>query len=541
VYKVFLVEDEIVVREGIRNSIPWEQTPYSLAGEAPDGEMALSMIADIKPDILITDIRMPFMDGLALSRIVKKTLPWIKIIILSGHDEFEYAREAISVGVEEYLLKPVSARDMIKVLDKIARRIDEEKENLLNIEKLKAQVRSSGDILRDKWLSDFLNGRIPAARAIEQGGEFGVDLMARSCIVIAVGIVSPTGNEEQLFPVKLILHNIMEKYPNGIWFSENEKRFAVFIRETANSADNGAPAGSPVEESAYAIAQAVKYEVERNTGCKVMAGIGPVAERIGEAVNSYQTALKIVNYGIAGGLFQIADSSLLPKGDFDPAGLSAISGDQFVTRLKYVSQKDIDSLAEEYIIGLENSFGENSMAAYFVLGEIIVASSKIVEALGGNIRSIVPFSFNQEDIQRIISSRDLFLEKIKTLLAAVIEYRDAHTAGRYQSVIVRAREYIDGHFTDADLSLYSTASHVGISPNHLSTVFTQETGENFIEYLTRVRLEKAKQLLRETAMKNADIANETGFNDPHYFSYIFKKHTGLSPRDFRLRCQPPFS
>ena len=100
-YSVFLVEDEIVTREGIRNSIPWNGTPYTLAGEAPDGEIALPAIRDIKPDILITDIRMPFMDGLALARIIKRDQPWIKIIILSGHDEFEYAKEAISIGVED--------------------------------------------------------------------------------------------------------------------------------------------------------------------------------------------------------------------------------------------------------------------------------------------------------------------------------------------------------------------------------------------------------------------------------------------------------
>jgi len=120
------------------------------------------------------------------------------------------------------------------------------------------------------------------------------------------------------------------------------------------------------------------------------------------------------------------------------------------------------------------------------------------------------------------------------LLSAVIEYRDAHTSGRYQSVIVKAREYIDLNFTSADISLYSTAEHVGISPNHLSTVFAQETGENFIEYLTRVRIEKAKQLLSDTSMKSADITYETGFSDPHYFSYIFKKNTSFSPREFRL-------
>ena len=532
-YKVFLVEDEIVVREGIRNSIPWDKTPYSLAGEAPDGEMALSMIQDIKPDILITDIRMPFMYGLVLSRIVKKTLPWIKIIILSGHDEFEYAREAISVGVEEYLLKPVSARDMIKTLDKIAKRVDEEKENLLNIEKLKAQVRSSEDILRDKWLCDFMNGRIPAADAIEKGREFGVDLLARSYIALVIGIVSPSETEGPLVSVKQIIHSIMKEYPGGIWFSESEERLVIIVKEMANNAGEGEGEGASVEEAAYTIAQAVKYEVERNTGCKVMVGIGPQAERIGEAVRSCQTAVKIVNYGIARGFLQIADSSLLPKDDFDPAGLRNIDGDMFLTRLKYASKKDIDSIVAEYTKGLGEDFGENQMLGYFIFGEIIVAASKIAEALGGDIKTIAPFSLNREDIQRMVGSRDIFFEKVRALLAAVIEYRDAHTAGRYQSVIVKAREYIDQHFAEADLSLYSTASHVGISPNHLSTVFAQETGKNFIEYLTRVRLEKAKQLLRDTAMKSADIAYETGFSDPHYFSYIFKKNAGLSPREYR--------
>ena len=536
VYKVFLVEDEIVVREGIRNNIPWEQTPYSLVGEASDGEMALSMIQDIKPDILITDIRMPFMDGLALSRIVKKTLPWIKIIILSGHDEFEYAREAISVGVEEYLLKPVSSQEMQKALNKIAKRIDDEKEELLNIEKLKAQVRSSTDTLRDRWLLDFVSGRIPAAQAIEQGREFGIDLLARSYIVLEAGIVSSNEKDRQLIPVKVIFKSILEKYANCIWFQEDEKCFVIILKEVSNNEEK---ALLTVEESAYTIAQALKYEVERNTIYKLMIGIGPQAERIGEVAKSRSIAKKIVDQGISNGLFLIADISLLPRDEtgFDPSSLLNIDGDIFLTRLKYASKKDIDSIMQEYIKALGDNFGENQMLVFFVFGEIIVAASKIVEALGGDIRKIVPYSLKQEDIQYIAGSREAFLQKAHSLLSAVIEYRDAHTSGRYQAVIVKAREYIDLNFSSADISLYSTAAHVSISPNHLSTVFAQETGENFIEYLTRVRIDKAKQLLSDTSMKNADIAYETGFSDPHYFSYIFKKNTGLSPREYRLKGQ----
>jgi len=380
-YKVFLVEDEIVVREGIRNSIPWEKTSYTLTGEAPDGEVALSMILDSKPDILITDIKMPFVDGLTLSRIVKKNLPLIKIIILSGHDEFEYAREAISIGVEEYLLKPVSAREMIRTLEKVTKRIDEEKEGLLGFESTRAHAR------------------------------------------------------------------------------------ALQISDSGLSSSGGEGSG------------------------------------------------------------------------FDPTGLLNIDGDIFFTKLKYAAKKDIDSIVQEYFTMLGNSWGENPIMIYFLFGEIIVSASKIAEALGGDIKEIVPFSLSHDNIQALISSPDIFSRRVKALLAALIEFRDSHTAGRYQSVIVKAREYIDDNFTAPDISLYSTAVHVGISPNHLSTVFAQETGENFIEYLTKVRIERAKLLLKSTTMKSADIAGETGFSDPHYFSYIFKKNTGLSPREFRVKEQ----
>ena len=525
-YKVFLVEDEIVIREGVRNNIPWDQTPYTLAGEAPDGEMALSMIQDIKPDILITDIRMPFMDGLTLSGIVKKNLPWIKIIILSGHDEFEYAKEAIGVGVDEYLLKPVSSQEMLKTLDKIAERINDEKEKLQNIEKLKAQLRSSADILRDRWLSDFLNGRISAANAIEQGKELGIDLLARSYIVLAAGIRFPPEREELFVQAKIIYQSILEKYPNSIWFSDNEKNFFALIREMSDNE----------EETAYTIAQALKYEIERKTECAAMIGIGPKARRIGEAAASYLTAKKIINYGINQGLSMIARDELLPHDEtgFDPSPLLKIDGDMLFTRLKYAAKKDIDSLIQDYTKAIDKNFDENHMLIFFTFGEIIIAASRIVEAFGGDIRNITPFSLNQDDLKCIADSKKIFNEKIKSLLSSVIEYRDAHSEGRYQSVIVKARDYINRNFNTVDISLYSTASYVGISPNYLSTIFAQETGENFIEYLTRVRIEKAKQLLRDTAMKSIDIAYETGFNDPHYFSSIFKKNTGYSPREFRL-------
>jgi two-component system response regulator YesN len=274
--------------------------------------------------------------------------------------------------------------------------------------------------------------------------------------------------------------------------------------------------------------------VERNTECKIAVGIGPVVERPGEISRSFYNADTIIVRQAALGLARIADErSISGEGNFDQTGLLNIEADPLVARLKYASGKDVDSIIKGYADILGETGGENQMLEYYILGDIIVAASKIIGELGGDVKQIIPFNLSRYEIKGIINSREIFYEKIRTLLYAVIEFRESRTEGRYQSVILKAKDYIERNYGDQDISLHTVASHVGISPNHLSTVFSQETGENFIEYLTRVRIERAKNLLSATSMKSADIAFETGFSDPHYFSFIFKKNTGLSPREYR--------
>lgn len=160
-YKVFLVDDEIVVREGIRDNIDWDNTNFTFCGSGSDGEAALPVIQELKPDILLTDIKMPFMDGLQLSRIIKKNMPWVKIIVLSGHDEFSYAKEALTIGVTDYLLKPISSSDLMKTLVKVASQIENEKLEMENAEILKKQLVNNLTLFRDKFLNELSLGMIP--------------------------------------------------------------------------------------------------------------------------------------------------------------------------------------------------------------------------------------------------------------------------------------------------------------------------------------------------------------------------------------------
>ena len=137
--KVFLAEDEVIIREALRDSIPWEQHGFIFAGEASDGEMALEMVRTLKPDVVITDIRMPFMDGLTFSRYVSEELPDTKIIIISGYDDFEYARQAVELHADRFLLKPVTKADMISTLEDTRRRIEAERaKRLQDLQKLQS-------------------------------------------------------------------------------------------------------------------------------------------------------------------------------------------------------------------------------------------------------------------------------------------------------------------------------------------------------------------------------------------------------------------
>ena len=143
--RVFLVEDESIVREGLRDLIPWEQYGFVFSGEASDGEVALPMVRRIRPDILITDIKMPFMDGLSLSRLVNRELPDTKIIILSGYDDFEYAQQAIELHVDQYLLKPITKANMVKALEQTKRRIEEEQDQKEYLQKFTREARKYED------------------------------------------------------------------------------------------------------------------------------------------------------------------------------------------------------------------------------------------------------------------------------------------------------------------------------------------------------------------------------------------------------------
>lgn len=176
--RVFLVEDEVTVRENIKRMVPWEAYGFELVGEAADGELALPLIRKYQPDLLITDIKMPFMDGLTLCGIVKKEQPGIKIVILSGYDEFSYAQQAISIGVEDYLLKPIRKAAFVKRLEEIRRRFEAEQEKQEYYDKFKRELQEYEQHARRDFFETLIDGNMSYQEIYERADRLKLDIAA---------------------------------------------------------------------------------------------------------------------------------------------------------------------------------------------------------------------------------------------------------------------------------------------------------------------------------------------------------------------------
>ena len=187
--KVFLVEDEMIIRNGVKNNIPWEQEGFTFVGEAGDGELAWPLIKQTKPDILITDIRMPFMDGLELSGLVRKELPDTKIIILSGYSEFDYAKQAINLGVAKYLLKPISGEKLLEAVKQVADIIREERAQALLVEQYRQENQENIKIEKIRLFEQIVAGSATTREILDRGELLELDLAAPFYTVLLLKLV----------------------------------------------------------------------------------------------------------------------------------------------------------------------------------------------------------------------------------------------------------------------------------------------------------------------------------------------------------------
>lgn len=511
--KVFLVDDEMAIREGIGRSIHWQSEGFIYCGDASDGEMALPLIEKHQPDIVITDIRMPFMDGLELSRILREKMPSIKIIILSGHDEFDYAREAMRIQVTEYCLKPVSSQDLLDILKKVSSKIDEEEENKKRLSDLENQILQNESALRNKFLYDLCGGAYSSLAAIKKASQLNINLISSYYYIIIIESMIETDSIDW----------IEEEY-HCLRFSRKLKE-SIFIMMGESK--------QTLEQEAKIIRHRLLTHEEQHPETPFIFGIGRVESRIQGIAISFSEADEEKSYAriIHKYSSKLTDIDMESKKE-----LLHFNRRELIEFLKFGTTSEIARFARSYSSYLEKGNIHSPFTTYYFLMDFTITISHYLKEIEMDNLEVMREMNEFEMKASWIRNYNEVLRYIEEILHFVASTRDRLTS-KYSSSVQMAIDYINENFTDTQLSLQTVAEAVNMSASYLSHMFSQETGKTLIEYLTSTRIEKAKDLLRTTNDKTYEIAYQVGYSDSHYFCRTFKKVTGFTTRQFKNQKQ----
>lgn len=536
--KVFIVEDEVIIREGLKQKIPWESEGFCFAGEASDGELAYPLIKKERPDILITDIRMPFMNGLELARLVKKELPNIKILFLSGYDEFEYAKEAIRIGAADYLLKPITSEKLLEAVRKVAESIRQERRQKDILEQYRQEQQEQVELARGLLLQRILENEISSREAIEQGRKTGIDFAAPYFRAVLFKMIQQNKAEDtdagKLEAYERIWNRLTQK---GVLIFEKEENTWLFILKGDSR--------EMLEEKSRQLCREIQDVMENYPGMQYFGGIGSCVNRISDLGQSYYRASKAfaarfftkLNQFISAEAVQtmgIVDKDEVDMGAIDFVKLSRKEMEIF---LRDGTVAEIDGFLQDYFESIgKNNYNSIMLRQYLVM-DLYFWAMGFLQELGSDAEELPEECRTVNRITRYIQTQEGVSEYLNLLLTSVMEIRDNCAKKKFSARMERAKEYIDANYRDPDISLNKVAGYMHMSPCYFSSTFSQETGQTFIEYLTCVRMKHAKELLRCTNLRSNEVAAESGYQDSRYFSFLFKKTQGCTPSEYRERGQ----
>lgn len=532
-FKVFLVEDEIVVREGIRKNIPWEACGYIYSGDAPDGELALPLIRQIQPDLLITDIKMPFMDGLALIELVRKELPATKIIIISGYDDFSYAQQAIRMGVEQYLLKPVVKGKMVEILTALYKKMKTEQQQQEYLARFQREVNEYETFARRRFFEQIVTGSLSVLDISETAKILNIDMNALYYNIVMFSLSSegydasaPESYSDSTAVIQDKIRHFISGHPEFILFIWNVTTYAVLVKGCQEDiAYRTDLCIRGIRDSCTAAGRDVNWHI----------ACGDPVPRLGSIPACFAKASRILSYR-----YICPEEHILSEAIGRDLGRRNRPGEK--TEKKEINQKsirnflssganeEIDSFIDQLLQSAESENVSPALFCRYMTMMVYFAAVEYLDSIGCRADSFWSLELRPNDSVTTPEETRRYAFRV---MGQAIELRDRENKKHQHDLLNQAIRFIDEHYREESISLERVAKEVNISPNYFSAVFSQEVGMTFIEYLTSKRIEEAKHMLRETGRRSSEVAYAVGYKDPHYFSFVFKKVNGCTPSEYR--------
>ncbi len=530
-YRILLVDDEALIREAVSDNVKWEEYGYELAGSCENGKEALEFIEKNPVDVVLTDICMPYMDGMQLSEKLCENYPSVKIIILSGYDDFDYAKKAIRYGVKEYLLKPITAEEMGDVLIALKEEMDKERKTERKISELESAYRKGQQLLYSDALLQLIRGSRADEEIRRELRKIGLDFHSA---VYRVGVVEldiyarsnklDEKRKRESALMAFVLHNISQE---------------IVQRNKAGEVCQGK------DHRTYMLLHSNRQMEFRQT----------VKDICGEIIAQMNRIMQLaVNIGLGSYVTETENIYISYEEAEEALEYHYIMGGNHVMEIEVIreekKQVDVDKMLDEIILhvkgndvsGIKNDFA--SMEKELRECRYDRRSAGVILQRTVDLLDELCKLSEMESGQRVASKEEILESVLKAeglkeavdILGAYCQeiggWLDSQRNVGGKKYAVLAMDYIEKNYSDCDLSLHSVCSYLNISASRFSTIFKQATGTTFMDVLIGLRMQKAKDLLEHTDMKNYEIAERVGFNDSHYFSIAFKKITGKTPTEY---------
>lgn len=528
-YKILIVDDDVIIRKGLAQNISWEENGFILLGAVRDGEEALDSIARECPDIIISDVKMPFLDGLALTKIVKARYPDIKVILLSGYDEFEFAKEALKLKAFDYILKPVEKEQLLDIVKMAAWELENEK-------RVKSQIKESMPLLSQRFLLRLLNGKCNSYEISSQIDFLNIPLILGNSLVISIkadDYLNPSYHmkvmEKELlkYCISNICLEITEEVGHCVLADTGEDEIVLIFTDDALDED-------AILKKVYELSEEIRLKIEKFLKTTVTIGVGMIYEGFDGIHKSYNEACSANEFR-----HMLGKNKVL---SFQDTGIPLARPYMSLTAKETdLIQKVKLGLTANAINILRDIRKFIETQKFIPLDSIRLIGTEILILIFREIEGWENYSNSNEyyklshEIQSIQTVDEIF-NKIELIIVNLCAFVNGEREKQQKSIVKIAMRYIESHFESEGLSLQEVAQNIHISPAYLSIIFKQETGINFTEYLCEIRMKKAMELLRSGNYKTYEVAEKVGYCNSQYFSVSFKKYSGYSPSEFK-NCQ----
>ena len=525
-YKILIADDEQIIRDGMKKLIDWESLGLQLVGVAENGEEAYQMIKKFNPDIAMVDINMPQIDGLKLCKMIKEEEINCEVIIVTGYDEFNYAREALRLEVNDYILKPLTRIEITEILKNVVVKLDKKQKKLNEINDLNNKVKESISTMQSKYLNALMYGDINS-ELFHLDSHYDWYLIS---ILDIDTILSQLGKfkEEEIKLTKFAIYNIANEILNvknsGIIFNTDENESAILFFSNGENSEI-------IVNDFIGILEEIRSACSNYLKITVTVGVGTLVNDSRIISKSYYNARKAMEYRffIGNGVIVYANEFNYEFKEFK-GGLVEIQS-SIIKNVKGLNSNEVRRELDHFSKYMKLEKLDKNLCINEWIKLVIIMFQALVD-MDVDIEKILSGTINVTN--KVNSFKNI--EEIKIWVLELYEKCSEYIETYYDAnkkYFFNIKFYMKENFTNQDFSFQRLCDYMHLSPSYLSSIFKNHIGKTFIEYLTELRMQKALELLTKTSLKSFEIAYQVGYSDPHYFSSVFKRTFNESPTEYR--------